>query len=43
MNLRRLLELTTYGAVAALCVVALGLFGLLPRLSLVTALVYQGF
>ena len=36
-------ERLVYGTIVVLGVVALGLFVVLPRLSLVTALVYQGF
>lgn len=39
----RLVEWVTYGALVALALVALGLFAVLPALSLVTSLVYQGF
>jgi hypothetical protein len=41
--MKRSTEALVYIAVIALAFVALGLFAALPRLSLVTALVYQGF
>lgn len=41
--MRTLTKWITYGAVVVLALVALGLFALLPALSLVTSLVYQGF
>jgi len=41
--MRRAIEVCTYGALIGLALIALGLFALLPTLSLVTALVYQGF
>lgn len=39
----KLIESITFGAVIVLALAALALFAVLPRLSLVTSLVYQGF
>ena len=41
--MKPLIERVVYGAVVALSLIALGLFFVLPRLSLVSSLVYQGF
>lgn len=41
--MKRFVEPLTYGLIVVLSLAALGLFVVLPRLSLVTALVYQGF
>jgi hypothetical protein len=41
--MRKLIEPLVYGTVVLLSVLALGLFAALPKLSLVTSLVYQGF
>lgn len=41
--MKTLAERIVYGAIVVLGLVALGLFVALPPLSLVTALVYQGF
>lgn len=41
--MHKLIESLTYGTVIVLAFVALTLFVVLPRLSLVTSLVYQGF
>jgi hypothetical protein len=41
--MQRRIESLVYAAVIVLAVVALSLFAALPRLSLITALVYQGF
>lgn len=39
----RLIERATYTVLIVLAILALGLFAMLPPLSLVTSLVYQGF
>lgn len=41
--MKKLIESVTYAAIVVLALVALGLFAVLPSLSLVTSLVYQGF
>jgi len=41
--MKTLAERIVYGIIVVLGLTALGLFVVLPRLSLVTALVYQGF
>jgi len=41
--MKKLIEPLVYGALIAVSLIVLGLFSLLPRLSLVTAAVYQGF
>jgi hypothetical protein len=41
--MKRRNEALVYAAVVVLAIAALGLFTALPKLSLVTALVYQGF
>jgi hypothetical protein len=41
--MRRLADWLTYGTIVVLGLVGLLLFALLPALSLVTSLVYQGF
>jgi hypothetical protein len=41
--MKRPIEALVYAALVVLAITALGLFAALPRLSLVTALVYQGF
>lgn len=41
--MKKLIEPLTYGVLVAISLVALGLFVLLPRLSLLTSAVYQGF
>jgi hypothetical protein len=41
--MKQLIERITYGVLIAASLVALGLFVVLPRLSLVSAIVYQGF
>jgi len=41
--MKKPIETAVYAAVVILSLAALGLFVILPRLSLVTALVYQGF
>ena len=41
--MKKLIEPLVYGTVLLLSLVALGLFAALPRLSLITSLVYQVF
>jgi len=41
--MQELIERVAYAAIVVLALVALGLFAVLPALSLVTSPVYQGF
>ena len=41
--MKKPIERLVYGAVVSLSLLALVLFAVLPKLSLVTSLVYQGF
>lgn len=41
--MKKLIESLTYGVLVVVSLIALGLFVLLPRLSLLTTAVYQGF